>query len=684
MDSNHVAPPAGIGEPAAVKAVNDDLSPVSVHAEHAETPRKNGITARAVLIGVVLAALNAYWVTMAEVRFYSMDGSSLPLFITPIFMLLVLVGLNGLTARFSPRVALKQEEMLTAYIMAVISNTFAGHDMLQNFFGQVTHPYYFAPQNQWQDIFLDRLPKGLFVSDETTLAAWYQGNTPPSQASGYLVHWIVPLSLWGGFFLTLVFLFWCVTALVRKAWSETERLAFPIIQLPLAITAPEGGFFKSPVMWGGFAFAFLLGLVNGLHELYPQVPRLEYVKLFDLGGYFTNQPLQAIQTYGMQGSLYPFAVGLAYFIPLDLAFSCWFSYLFARGYFVFGRAAGLDGPSAAQGWPFLKEISSGAWIGVAGAILWANRRHFRRVFDLAFERDKPGRVLQAENPTEARQMRFAFSGLLVSFAILLLWCYFLLSLSPLVAGGFFLILLALSLGITRVRAEFGTPHEIVFVKPGDMLVTLFGTKAIGDTNLIGTQSMFWFNRGYRCHPMPNFLEGYKMAENKAMSYNRLSLVFALAAFVSLVATFASNYFVTYEAGAAGKAVGYKRWVGQEAFTQLASWIRNGQPAGSTNLWYFAGGLAVVGLLAYLRGVFIWWPLHPAGFALGISYAMNYFWMPVFVAWLAKLCIIRYGGMTAHKRAIPFFLGLILGDYTIGALWSLLSLLLGVPTYKVYI
>ena len=64
--------------------------------------------------------------------------------------------------------------------------------------------------------------------------------------------------------------------------------------------------------------------------------------------------------------------------------------------------------------------------------------------------------------------------------------------------------------------------------------------------------------------------------------------------------------------------------------------------------------------------------------------MNYFWLCVFVAWLSKLCVIRYGGMNAHKQAIPFFLGLILGDYTIGALWSLLGLYLGVPAYKIYI
>ncbi|MBC7805073.1 MAG: hypothetical protein H7145_02875, partial [Akkermansiaceae bacterium] len=161
-------------------------------------------------------------------------------------------------------------------------------------------------------------------------------------------------------------------------------------------------------------------------------------------------------------------------------------------------------------------------------------------------------------------------------------------------------------------------------------------------------------------------------------------VFALAAVASLLTTFAANYFMTYEAGAQAKAVGYKWWVGQEAFGQLAGWLQSGQRPAEQSLWFFVGGLVVVGVLTYLRQAFLWWPLHPTGFALGISYAMNYFWFCVFVAWLAKLCITRYGGMDAHKRAIPFFLGLVLGDYTIGALWSLLGLWLGTPTYRIYI
>ena len=643
---------------------------------------------RSLLLGAGLAALNAVWVTLVEVRYYMLDGSSLPLFITPLFLLLALVGINAPLRRFAPRVAFRQEEMLIAYIMAVISNTFAGHDMLQNFFGQVTHAFYFAEQGHWTDTFLPRLPHHLFIENDDALKAWYKGNVPFAQALTFLPYWTMPLTLWGLFFLCLVTLFLCISILFRKAWTENERLSFPIIQLPLAMTEPGGAIFQSPLMWTGFAVAFLVGALNGIHQLYPSVPDLPWIKTYDIGQFFTQQPWEAIRSYGMQISMYPFAIGLAYFIPLDLAFSCWFSYLLARVYFVFGRSFGLDGPSGAQGWPFLKEISSGVWLGLAAAILWANHPYLARAFDTAFERRvRADLVPDSDDAIEAQRYRGAFLGALLSGLFLLTFAYFLLGISPIVAIGFFAVLLALSLGITRIRAEFGTPHEIVFVKPADMLVTIFGTSAIGTQNLIGLQSMYWFNRGYRCHPMPNFLEAFKMGEGRdqrLMGFAPLIGVFAVAGIVSLFATYAANYFFTYDAGAAGKAVGYKNWVGWEAFNGLNAWIKQGQPAGSTNLYYFLGGLIIAGALAFLRRAFLWWPLHPAGFALGTSYAMNYFWFCVLIAWLAKTLLVRYGGMTAHRKAIPFFLGLILGDYTVGALWSLLGLLLEQQTYKIFI
>jgi hypothetical protein len=97
-----------------------------------------------------------------------------------------------------------------------------------------------------------------------------------------------------------------------------------------------------------------------------------------------------------------------------------------------------------------------------------------------------------------------------------------------------------------------------------------------------------------------------------------------------------------------------------------------------------GGAAVVFVLKSLRGAFVWWPFHPAGYALAVSYAMDYFWFAFLLSWLFKVLIVRYGGMKMHRAAVPFFLGLILGDYVAGSLWAIIGPLTGIATYKIYI
>ena len=49
-----------------------------------------------------------------------------------------------------------------------------------------------------------------------------------------------------------------------------------------------------------------------------------------------------------------------------------------------------------------------------------------------------------------------------------------------------------------------------------------------------------------------------------------------------------------------------------------------------------------------------------------------------------MLIVRFGGMKGYNAAIPFFLGLVVGDYVVGSLWSLFGPLNGLQTYKIYI
>ena len=158
----------------------------------------------------------------------------------------------------------------------------------------------------------------------------------------------------------------------------------------------------------------------------------------------------------------------------------------------------------------------------------------------------------------------------------------------------------------------------------------------------------------------------------------------LAAVVGLLTSYWANLYVTYEAGASAKCMGFKWWVGAESFDRLANWIRNKPTTDLPWMLHMIGGaLVVIGLKA-MRGAFVGWPFHPAGYALAISYAMDYFWFAFFVGWLVKLIIVRYGGMRLHNTMVPFFLGLVLGDFTIGSIWAIIGPIIHTQCYKIFI
>jgi hypothetical protein len=47
-----------------------------------------------------------------------------------------------------------------------------------------------------------------------------------------------------------------------------------------------------------------------------------------------------------------------------------------------------------------------------------------------------------------------------------------------------------------------------------------------------------------------------------------------------------------------------------------------------------------------------------------------------IAWGAKALLLRYGGLRTHRRALPFFLGLIVGSATMALIQSLVFRALG--------
>ena len=485
--------------------------------KHATDRRVTGVTWRAIAIGAILCVPNVFWVLEVEGMWHSGHPTTISLFWNVVLNVFILILANLVVKRFRPEWAMTQGELITIYVMLSVASGLAGHDTLALTIPAIAHPFHFATaENQWRELFFRYIPRHLVVYDpeEVILQGFYEGDALDQFYTWRVfAPWLRLTLWWTSFILALGLVMVCINIFVRKQWTEHEKLAYPIIQLPMAIT--EGGgtssFFRNRALWIGFGLVAALDILNGLHALFPHVPSFP-VRHDQRTIRFTEAPWSAMGNLPVP--LYPFVIGLGYLLPLDLSFSMWFFYLFARFQQVFSAASGLRLPGA----PFLSEQSIGGWMAVFFAAVWATRGHLRAVIAHLFG----GK--QMDDSGEPIRYRTAAVIMVMSFAYIVYFCVHAGMTIPIILP-FMAFFFALSVGITRVRAEFGPPaHEMAGMVNGQQfLINILGTRGFGFENL-GVVPFFWFfsGRGYREHIMPHQLEGLKMAERARMNTKRLA------------------------------------------------------------------------------------------------------------------------------------------------------------------
>ena len=221
------------------------------------------------------------------------------------------------------------------------------------------------------------------------------------------------------------------------------------------------------------------------------------------------------------------------------------------------------------------------------------------------------------------------------------------------------------------------------VNPHDIMATVGGTRQFNPSSLTVVSMFYWFNRGYRNHPMPNQIEAFKMAETTGIGNKGVWIAMLIAIVVGILTTFWANLDITFRNGAIASG-GFKSWVGRESFNRLQRWLQDPTAPNLTKISFIGTGALLTCGMMFMRMRFLWGPFHPAGYALAISFAMEYFWFTFFLAGLFKLLIMKHGGLQVHRRLAPLFLGLILGDYVIGSIWAIIGPTLGIRTYKIFI
>ena len=635
--------------------------------------RRRGVTLRIILIALVVAPLNAYFMADLHRRGIE-DPTVVSLFWNCLFLLVAFRLVNALLLRWARRFAFSPAELLCFFILISVSTCASGLDTLKtNFATMQGYAYFASPENKWEDLFGAYVPESMTVSDLPALDRLWRGDSSIFDARNRQV-WAPVMLRWWAFFAFL----WGAPAglavIFRKRWVERERMSFPIVQLPFEVARSNIPSLKRSVFWIAFGAAALINIINGLHVFYPVVPvipvKIGQSPMFNLAQYFVGSPWNAVGRF--HACFYPFITGLGLLLPQELSLSLWLFYLVWKVEAIFVTWLGW---TTVREFPFMKEQSFGGYLALLAFALWAARPYFRAVWQ---------RVLGGGDPQMDAREPLRYQTAFLIFLAGMVYCIGVgisIKMAAWVSIAFFVQYYVMTMIVGRIRAEMGLPtHELERLGPTVMQGNVLGVQLLGPRNLTALSLFFGFTRGIRNIPYPHMFEGLYLTERLGADSRKLLIA---SLFFVPIGTVAAYYWYLHLGYHHGMGADWNRWMpwsSQEAWNQLTGWLMN--PAG----FHWGRTIAVaVGFVIYfglmlVRTTWVWWPIHPAGFAISTTWYMAHMWTPMLVAWLVKATVARYGGVRAVRALPAVAFGLILGDVMTGALWTIYSLITRVNTY----
>jgi hypothetical protein len=531
--------------------------------------------------------------------------------------------------------------------------------------------YFATPENEWREIFYPRIPDWLSPSNEKTVKYFYEAT--PSGIPIPWVDWIKPLAYW----LTFICLVWtmmiCLSVIFRRQWIEREKYVFPLTQLPLAMIRSDSSvklfnsFFRNRLFWIGVAVPSVIHLVNGLHFYFPGIPQIP-VRL-DLNPAFYEKPWSAARPLWLY--LFPSVVGFTYLINLDVALSLWLFFLLYRLQLVIGTAAGFRMPHSMGygGREFVAHQEMGAFIVAVVFFIWLGRDNFKMMLRSIFS------TRDVDDQHEPLPYRWSMIGLFLSIILAALMLKlagvsFLLGISVITLMGISSIILTwlvIAGGVLHVKSSF---------RAVDLFYTALGSSRMMSslTVIMIPSSIFRTKRGFL---MPNISNSLKLSDSVNLNQRHLLAVIAGALVFSLPLTCYFFLRMSYTIG----GLNLQHWTFSSApltpFYWLTTVLRNPTDTNWLNMGFVGIGAAVMFLLFFMRYRFFWWPIHPIGYVSAPGeWPMNNLWFSMFLGWLGKGIILKYGGLKNYRKARPGFLGLVLGDCIIGGIWSIVAMVVG--------
>ena len=637
---------------------------------------RSGVTVRAVCVGGLISL--GIGLGLPYANMIIKGGLLGHNFNTPaaVFTFFVFVGGINVALGWARRTwELDPAELATVYIMALLATAIPTVGFSENLLPVIAgFTYYATPENKWE-AFHPHLPSWLVPQDAETVRGFYEGLEPGAPVPWEA--WLEPLFYWCILILAIYWVSVCTMVIMRRQWMEREKLLYPLIQVPLDMLRDDDSpsrfrpFFRSRIMWMGFALPFLLGSFNALHAYDPQIPAMvSYAGQGPLTAriVFMGAPLIIMFNFGL--------VGFAYLLSRDVALGVWFFFLVANFQRAVFQTLGIRSEEtlsrfANHSGPYLSHQAMGAMIVLVFSGLWAGREHLRNVARKALGLDDT-----IDDSREVLSYRTAVVGLLAGLAVISVWLWQ-SGLPPWMVPVFLFAVFVVFTALTRAVVEGGVAVIRTPLTPSDFVISGFGTSAVGAAGVTALGLTYVWAANLRLFFMPCFANALKMAEEIGDNKRPLIWAVVIAVVVSLVASIWCVLQLSYQYGGVNLHgfwfIGVPRAAGN-----YVAYLTAHPSSVSWSGWLFTGiGAMIMAALTWVRACVLWWPVHPLGFAISTFYIMNYVWFSVFVAWAIKSGILRYGGPGLFRRLRPFFLGLIMGQISVTAFWLVVDHFTGV-------
>ena len=627
-------------------------------------PSNRGVSFRAVLIGLlcclIIAVGEPYGVMVLRGSPLAADFSTG----APLFLFFLLTLLVNPTARLLTGSRLRRGELATIYIMMIVASAIPSWGFAMNLIPLLGGLFYYAtPENNWSELIHPHLPEWLVIRDQS--ATW---NLFEGASRGEAVvwdTWLRPLLVWSALIVAIYFTTLCLLVILRKQWVERERLLFPLATLPLEMSVQEEDRLLPPLLrnyltWIGLLIPTVINSINGLHSYFNFIPS---ISLYNVLPILRNSVI-------LRCPIRFEVIGLSYLLSLDVSFGVWFfaflAYIQTGVQRLVGFSIGPLQPYSPPAPPSVAHIAMGALFYLVLAGFWNSRHHLRDVLRKAFRNDP-----QIDDSEELLSYRTAVLGLIFG-PLFVIFCLQQAGLNLLATGIFFLACLVAFVGLARIISQTGLAYGVAPVAAPVFTVNALGTSLVGPAGLTVLGLCFAWAADIRTFVMASAATGLKIAEVTRLEFRRLFW----AILAAILITLAGACWAIIELSNTYGGINLGGWGFGGLVNYTGDWIalnmNNPEPVHVWHLGFGALGMVLMAVLTYVKGRFVGFPIHPIGMTLGLTWPISNIWFSVFIAWLIKMVILKYGGARLYLRLRPFFLGLVLGAFGSAGLWLIID------------